>query len=215
MKITGLSSRMAAFSSPFPSAGVDGAATSSPGTWRNSASSECEWVGPSWWPPPPGIRITIGTRTWPLNMYGIAAMWLTIWSIASSEKLTVISSTTGRSPAIAAPTPVADDRVLGDRRVADPLLAELVQQALGDLEGALEHAHVLAHHEDGLVAAHLLGEGVAERLAHPHHRHRDRPLARIVLLDGLVAPPDRARRPDRRRAPARRRGRGRGLRCPA
>src|SRR3954451_12876837 len=32
-------------------------------------------------------------------------MWLTIWSIASSEKLIVISSTTGRSPVIAAPTP--------------------------------------------------------------------------------------------------------------
>ena len=33
-------------------------------------------------------------------------MWLTIWSIASSEKLIVISSTTGRSPVIAAPTPM-------------------------------------------------------------------------------------------------------------
>ena len=29
-----------------------------------------------------------------------------IWSKASSEKLTVISSTTGRSPAIAEPTPM-------------------------------------------------------------------------------------------------------------
>ena len=34
------------------------------------------------------------------------AAWLTIWSIASSEKLIVMSSTTGRSPAIAAPTPI-------------------------------------------------------------------------------------------------------------
>ena len=33
-------------------------------------------------------------------------MWLTIWSIASSEKLIVISSTTGRRPVIAAPTPM-------------------------------------------------------------------------------------------------------------
>ncbi len=48
MKMTGLSSRMAALSNPFPSAGVDGAATSSPGMWRKSASNECEWVGPSW-----------------------------------------------------------------------------------------------------------------------------------------------------------------------
>jgi hypothetical protein len=31
---------------------------------------------------------------------------LTIWSIASSEKLIVMSSTTGRSPVIAAPTPI-------------------------------------------------------------------------------------------------------------
>ena len=36
----------------------------------------------------------------------MCAAWLTIWSIASSEKLIVISSTTGRSPLIAAPTPM-------------------------------------------------------------------------------------------------------------
>ena len=68
MKITGLSSRIAAFSSALPSAGVEGQATSSPGTCRKSASKLCEWVGPSWWPPPPGMRITSGTRAWPLNM---------------------------------------------------------------------------------------------------------------------------------------------------
>ena len=33
-------------------------------------------------------------------------MWLIIWSMASSEKLIVISSTTGRSPVIAEPTPM-------------------------------------------------------------------------------------------------------------
>ena len=36
----------------------------------------------------------------------MAAAWLTIWSIASSEKLMVISSTTGRRPSIAEPTPM-------------------------------------------------------------------------------------------------------------
>src|SRR5918995_1698197 len=65
MKITGLGSRIAAFSRPLPSAGVEGQATSSPGTCRKSASKLWEWVGPSWWPPPPGIRITIGTRAAP------------------------------------------------------------------------------------------------------------------------------------------------------
>ena len=59
---------VAVFSSALPSAGVEGQATSRPGTWRKSASKLCEWVGPSWWPPPPGIRTTIGTRAWPLNM---------------------------------------------------------------------------------------------------------------------------------------------------
>ena len=34
------------------------------------------------------------------------AAWLTIWSKASSEKLIVMSSTTGRSPVMAAPTPM-------------------------------------------------------------------------------------------------------------
>ena len=34
------------------------------------------------------------------------AAWLTIWSNASSEKLIVMSSTTGRSPVMAAPTPM-------------------------------------------------------------------------------------------------------------
>ena len=36
----------------------------------------------------------------------MCAAWLTIWSIASSEKLIVMSSTTGRRPVIAAPTPM-------------------------------------------------------------------------------------------------------------
>src|SRR5439155_352650 len=35
----------------------------------------------------------------------MCAAWLTIWSKAKSAKLIVISSTTGRSPVMAAPTP--------------------------------------------------------------------------------------------------------------
>ena len=68
MKITGLSSRIAAFSRPFASAGVDGTATSSPGTCRNIASIVWECVGPSWWPPPCGKRTTSGTFACPPNM---------------------------------------------------------------------------------------------------------------------------------------------------
>ena len=68
MNTTGLSSRIAAFSSPLASAGVDGTASSIPGTCRKIASRQCECVGPSWWPAPCGIRTTIGTVTWPPNM---------------------------------------------------------------------------------------------------------------------------------------------------
>ena len=68
MKITGLSSRIAALSSPLASSGVEGTATSSPGTWRYIASRQCEWVGPSWCPAPWGILTTSGTFTWPPNM---------------------------------------------------------------------------------------------------------------------------------------------------
>ena len=68
MKITGFSSRIAVFRSPLASAAVAGTATSSPGTCRNSASKQCEWVGPSWWPAPWGMRTTSGTRACPPNM---------------------------------------------------------------------------------------------------------------------------------------------------
>ena len=67
--------------------------------------------------------------------------------------------------------PGTDDRVLGDRSVADPLLAEPVEQSLGDLEGALEYTYVFAHDEDVPVALHLLGDRVAERFAHAHRLH--------------------------------------------
>ena len=70
------------------------------------ASKECECVGPSWCPAPWGIRITSGTLTWAPNMYRMDAALLITWSSASSEKLIVISSTTGRRPAMAAPTPM-------------------------------------------------------------------------------------------------------------
>ena len=66
----------------------------------------------------------------------------------------------------------ADDRVLGDRRVAHALLAELLEQAGGDLEGAVEDADVLAHEHDVRVALHLLAQRGVQRLAVAHDGHR-------------------------------------------
>ena len=52
-------------------------------------------------------------------------------------KLKVMNSTIGRSPSNAAPTPRPAKPMLGDRRIDDALGAELLQQALADLVGAL------------------------------------------------------------------------------
>src|SRR5713101_5945032 len=48
----------------------------------------------------------------------------------------------------------ADDRLLGYRRVHDPLRTEPVEQTFGDSVGAAELADVFAHQIDGLVALH-------------------------------------------------------------
>ena len=55
---------------------------------------------------------------------------------------------------------------LGNRHLADTLLAEPLQQAAGDTEQAADVADVLAHDEDGRVALHLLVQGLVERFDH-------------------------------------------------
>ncbi len=71
----------------------------------NQPSNDCECCAVSWLPAPFGVRMTIGQRTSPPNIAPIFAAWFTTWSIATSRKLRVMISTTGRSPSIAAPTP--------------------------------------------------------------------------------------------------------------
>jgi hypothetical protein len=68
--------------------------------------------------------------------------------------------------------PRADDRHLGDRRVAHALRAELGEHALGHAHGAAHLGDVLAHHEHRVVAAHRLRERAADRLAVGQLRHR-------------------------------------------
>ncbi len=96
----------------------------------------------------------------------------------------------------------ADDRVLGDRGVAHAPLAELLQQAGGDLEGAAEHADVLAHQHHALVARELLAQRGVERLAVAHGGHpallpvrlvlpRSRTGERIARVRGAIRRPPR------------------------
>jgi hypothetical protein len=65
----------------------------------------------------------------------------------------------------------AGKAIFGDRRVDHAARAELVEQALRDLVGALIFSDLLAHHEDAVVRSHLLCHGVAERLAHSLANH--------------------------------------------
>ena len=58
------------------------------------------------------------------------------------------------------------EAIFGDRRVDDALGPELLQQVLRDLVGALILGDLLADHEHAIVAAHLLGHRVAQRVAH-------------------------------------------------
>ena len=60
---------------------------------------------------------------------------------------------------------------LRDGRVDHAARAELVEQALRDLIRALIFRDLLAHDEHGIVAPHLLGHRVAQRLAHGDLHH--------------------------------------------
>ena len=65
----------------------------------------------------------------------------------------------------------AGKAMLGDRRIDDALVAEFLQQTLGDLVGALILRDLFAHDEHIRVAPHFLGHGVAQRFADGHRDH--------------------------------------------
>src|SRR5579884_3466774 len=142
--------------------------------WTSHASSCCACCAPGDQPAPPCVRIVSGTVTCPPDMYRCFAAWLTICSSERVRKSSYMISTTGRMPAIAA-DPGADDRHLGDRRIAHPLRAELVEQALRDAHRPAHLGDVLAHQEDVVVCAHRRGERVADRLAIRDLRHPEAP----------------------------------------
>ena len=83
--------------------------------------------------------------------------------------------------------PEPGETVFGDRRVDDPFVAEFLEQPLADLVGALVLGHLLADEEDALVAPHLLGHGVTERLAHRERHGRTTGHGRDPVAGGRVA----------------------------
>ncbi len=93
----------------------------------------------------------------------------------------------------------AREAVLGDRRVDHPADAELVEQPLAHLVGALILGDLLADQEHLGIAPHLLGHRVAQRLAHglPDHGGAGRDLGlgldRRGRRRGAIAPAADAR----------------------
>ena len=87
------------------SAGVEGITTVSPGMWASSASRLCECWLPDERPAPNWVRTVSAISAPPPVMNGSLAAWLSSWSKQTPRKSRYISSTTGRMPAMAAPTP--------------------------------------------------------------------------------------------------------------
>ncbi len=71
----------------------------------------------------------------------------------------------------------AQDRLLGDRRVAHAHRAELLEQPHRRLEHAAGAGHVLAEEHDVLVALHLLRDAAGDRIAIGQFRHAKPPSA--------------------------------------
>src|SRR5579872_4938282 len=70
----------------------------------------------------------------------------------------------------------ADDPRLGQRGVHHPVGAELLDEAVSDLERAAEHADVLAHHHHALIGTELVAQGARDGLKVGERGHSDPPL---------------------------------------
>ena len=107
------------------SAGVEGMTTLKPGMCASSASRLWECWLPEERPAPNWVRTVSAISAAPPVMNGSLAAWLSSWSKQTPRKSRYMSSTTGRIPAIAAPTPsptIAVSEIGVSRtRVAEPV----------------------------------------------------------------------------------------------
>ena len=168
MKMTGSGSRIAALSRPLTSAGVDGNGDLEAGVVSRCASRLLLCSAPE---PPrmpvPAITVTGSSLGWPPCMNRHLASLLNTSSPAMNRKSENVMSTTGMAPPMAAPQRRADHEGLDDGGVANPVLAELVDQSSDRPNWPPRRGQVLAHREDPLVAQHLLLDGEADRLLVP------------------------------------------------
>ncbi len=94
-------------------------------------------------PPPYGMRTTSGTCSAPACATGARGVVFELVEGLEGEAVELRSPATGLKPVIAMPIAVPDDRGLGKRRIDHALLAELLEESLGDPEDALVDADVL------------------------------------------------------------------------
>ena len=134
----------------------------------NIDSNRCACCAPSWRATPLGTRTTSGIGNCPPDMKGILAAPLTIESSASSAKLMVMISTTGRMPDERRADAEPGEAVFGDRRVAHAPFAVFGVKPFGDAIAAAIEADILAEREDRLIGFHLGIHGPVERLPVEH-----------------------------------------------
>ena len=160
--MTGLSPRIAAESRPLASYGVEGIATTRPGMCAKSASRLCECCAPSRTPPPETIRITSG-------MLGVAAhhepeLRGLVHDLVEGDagEVRELQLDDRPQPGQRRADPAADEAALGQRRVADPLGAVALVEALGGAEEPADLADVLADHDHVRIGLELEVERLAD-----------------------------------------------------
>ena len=128
----------------------------------NQPSGFCEWYRPPPTFPPLGARTTIGTDG--ASAVPVAERRRLVDDLIEAARDEVGELHLGDRPVAAqrGADADADDRRLGNRRVDDAQLAELVVEPLRDAERAAVRADVLAEDEHFRIAPHLLGERFAD-----------------------------------------------------
>ena len=157
-----------------------------PGRWRraprDSASAARRGA-----PPPEAPRTTSRMRGVPPIMNRSFAAWFASWSMATVTKSENCSSTTGRIPVSAAPTP-APTKPHSEMGVSRTRPAPKRSYGPPSRGSSPTFPDVLAYDEDGLVGLRLLPEGLAHRLGERERsasgRRRNRVLGHVRCVDG-------------------------------
>ncbi len=166
---------MACWIIQYASAGVEHETMRSPAMWAKHASGLSLWCSTAPMPPPKGTRTTTGSAIEPRDRFahlGELGDDLVVGGVDEPVELDLADrSVAAQREADGG----ADDAALGERRVDDSVLAEVLLQAVRDAEDAAELADVLAHDEDLRVVLHGGAQAPVDRLGDGGLAHRAPP----------------------------------------